>query len=156
MLDIPVYEVVKGNTLKPKPRTLHRNMLLPFLGLPCLWTHTPIKARKDQQHSKEREELETVEREEIDTSEESERDSSESSADEEEREAETTIAVPYIPLMLRGSGHKVPQAKPTGVRPKPGIQRGDRDRRKPRWLNDDVWVRSQHSSTSISQWVTHL
>ena len=61
VLDIPVYEVVKENTHKPKPRTLHRNMLLPFTGLPCPRTHTPTKARKDQQHRKEREELEIAE-----------------------------------------------------------------------------------------------
>ena len=155
VLDIPVYEVVKENTYKPKPRTLHRNMLLPFTGLPYPRTHSPTKARKDQQHSKEREELETAETQEIDTSEESERDSRESSADEEEREAETTAAAPYIPPILRGSRQKLPQAKPSGIPPQPGIRRGDRDRKKPRWLNDDVWIRSQHSSTSTSQWVTH-
>ena len=153
VLDIPVYEVVKENTHKPKPRTLHRNMLLPFTGLPCPRTHTPAKAQKDQQHSKEREELETAETQVIDTSEESERDSSESSADKEEREAETTAAAPYIPPMPRGSRQKLPQAKPSGIPPQPGLQRGDG--KKPRWLNDDVWIRSQHSPTSTSQWVTN-
>ena len=131
-------------------------MPLPFTGLPCPRTLTPTKAQKDQQHSKEREELETGETQEIDTSQEGGRDSSVSSADEEEREAETTAAVPYIPPMLRGSRQKLPQAKPSGVPPKPGIRRGDRDRMKPRWLNGDVWIRSKHSPTSTSQWVTHL
>ena len=34
VLDIPVNEVVKENAHKPKTQALHRNMLLPFTGLP--------------------------------------------------------------------------------------------------------------------------
>ena len=32
---IPVYEVYKETSSHPKMRLLHRNMLLPFMGLPC-------------------------------------------------------------------------------------------------------------------------
>ena len=32
---IPVFEVYKETASKPKTRLLHRNMLLPFMGLPC-------------------------------------------------------------------------------------------------------------------------
>ena len=38
-LDIPVYEAMMENAQTTKQRTLHRNMLLPFTGLPCLRTH---------------------------------------------------------------------------------------------------------------------
>ena len=52
--DIRVYEVIKGNSPGSKPKVLHRNMLLPFTGLPCLRTHTPemekkVQKRKDQE-----------------------------------------------------------------------------------------------------------
>ena len=33
--DIPVYEVQEDNTRSRKTRLLHRNLLLPFMGLPC-------------------------------------------------------------------------------------------------------------------------
>ena len=41
--DIPVYDVVKENARNSKKRTLHRNMLLPFTGLPCPRTHKPAQ-----------------------------------------------------------------------------------------------------------------
>ena len=97
--DIPVYEVVRENARNSKPRTLHRNMLLPFTGLPCPQTHKPTKQRKEKHASSE-----AVE--EVITSEESDyRDSSESSADEEERTEQLPVP-PYIPPMRRNHGQR--------------------------------------------------
>ena len=88
MSDIPVYEVVKENYPGSKPRVLHRNMLLPFTGLPCPWTHTPEKDKKVQKQQ----DLEDNNRVEVEESE--YRDSSQSSAEEEEEE--DTRAEPYV------------------------------------------------------------
>ena len=49
--DIPVYEVVKGHARNAKSRALHRNMLLPFTGIPCPRTHTPAIIRREKQQS---------------------------------------------------------------------------------------------------------
>ena len=51
--DIPVYDVVKENTISTKQRTPHRNILLPFTGLPCPWTHRPTQKRKEKEKIKE-------------------------------------------------------------------------------------------------------
>ena len=73
---ILVYDVVKENTIHTKHRTPYRNMLLPFTGLPCPWTHRPTQKRKEKEKIKEV----------VLPSEESEYyDSSKSSADEDER-----------------------------------------------------------------------
>ena len=137
--DIPVYEVVKENARNSKPRTLHRNMLLPFTGLPCPRTHHPAKTQRDKQP--------TVEASgELDLSDES-KDSSESSADEEERELAR-----YVTPMRRHPGQigLLPRTKPVD-RPaivKPDLPRGARNRRLPQWLRDDAWIRNQRSMTN--------
>ena len=91
--DMPVYEVVKENARNSKPRTLHRNMLLPFTGLPCPRTHHPATTLKEKQPT-------VVADEELELSDtDSSRDSSESYAEEEERE----IAL-YVPPNRRRPG----------------------------------------------------
>ncbi|MFI0459984.1 MAG: DDE-type integrase/transposase/recombinase, partial [Candidatus Thiodiazotropha endolucinida] len=138
--DIPIYEVVKENARNSKSRTLHRNMLLPFTGLPCPRAHHPAKAQRDKQP--------TVEASgELDLSDES-KGSSESSADEEERELAR-----YVTPMRRHPGQigLLPRTKPVD-RPaivKPDLPRGARNRRLPQSLRDDAWVRNQCSMTNV-------
>ena len=148
--DIPIFEVVKEHARNMKPRTLHRNMLLPFTGLPCPRTCTqpPTRAKKKQPlaDADREEEIQLEEdREEI--------DSSESSADEEERELAR-----YVPPMRRSPGQigLLPRTKPLDRPPvpQPELPRGARTRRPPQWLRDDAWVRNQHPSPNSSQ-VTH-
>ena len=149
--DIPVYEVVKENARNSKPRTLHRNMLLPFTGLPCPRTHKPTKQRKEKHASSE-----AVA--EVETSEESDnRDSSESSADEEERTEQLPVP-PYIPPMRRNPGQRglLPRSVPSERVQTPEVRRGTRNRKPTRWLQNDVWVKSQIPVSSNTVEVTHL
>ncbi|MEW8316224.1 MAG: reverse transcriptase domain-containing protein [Candidatus Thiodiazotropha endolucinida] len=147
--DVPVYEVVKENARNAKPRTLHRNMLLPFTGLPCPKTHQSSGGQREKQPTVEM-------NEEIGLSDESEdRDSSESSADEEERELAR-----YVPPMRRPPGQVglLPRTKPVD-RPailEPGLTRGARNRRPPQWLRDPAWIRNQRSATNSLHQVFHL
>ena len=135
--DMPVYEVVKENARNSKLRTLHRNMLLPFTGLPCPWTHHPATALKEKQPT-------IVADEELELSDtDSSRDSSESSAAEEERE----IARYVTPnCQCPGQTGLLPRTNPLDrpAAPQPELQRDARPRRPPQWLRDDAWVRNQH------------
>ena len=135
--DMPVYEVVKENARNSKPRTLHRNMLMPFTGLPCPRTHHPATALKEKQPTVDADE--ELELSDTDSS----RDSSESSAAEEEREIAR-----YVPPNRRRPGQTglLPRTSPLDrpATPQPELQRGARPRRPPQWLRDDAWVRNQH------------
>ncbi|MCG8048342.1 MAG: RNase H-like domain-containing protein, partial [Candidatus Thiodiazotropha endolucinida] len=96
--DVPVYEVIKENARNSKPRTLHRNMLLPFKGLPCPRTHS-----QDKVHKKKDPSVKAVEDKDL-LEEYDDRDSDESSADEEERELSTPEVPRYVPPMRRRPG----------------------------------------------------
>ncbi|MEW8547244.1 MAG: hypothetical protein AB2693_27355 [Candidatus Thiodiazotropha sp.] len=139
--DIPVYEVVRENARQSKPRTLQRNMLQPFTGLPCPRTHKPAKVQKTKQQTESAEEEIDVRIEETEY-----RDSDESSADEEEIELETPNSPPYIPPVRRGPGQRGLQPRSTtAAAPQKELQRRDRTRRPPEWLRDQAWVRSQYA-----------
>ena len=51
--DIPVYDVVEENARNSKKRTLHRNMLLLFTGLPCPRAHKPTQKRREKEKVEE-------------------------------------------------------------------------------------------------------
>ena len=149
--DIPVYDVVKENARNSKTRTLHRNMLLPFTGLPCPRTH------KSAQKKREKEKVEEV----VVPSEESEyeySDSSKSSADEEESEGDPPQVAPYVPPCRRAPGQKgaLPPTRTKNSTAESSLPRAARNRRPPDRYRGDAWVRSQHTFTVPAHKVVYL
>ena len=151
---IPVYEVVKENTPGSKPRVLHRNMLLPFTGLPCPRTHIqekekPEKKRIDQGDNRDV----TPEPEESDYD-----SSSQSSAEEED---EVIRPEPdNLPIrQTRGQGGLKPPANRKEAPPKKNReeQRGrpQRERRAPKRFNKDEFMTDFTFTVPASQ-VTYL
>ena len=89
---------MKENAINCKKQTLHRNMLLPFTGLPFPRAHKPTQKRR------EKEIAEGI----VVPSKESEySDSSKSSVDEEESEDDPPQVAPYVPPCRRAPGQKV-------------------------------------------------
>ena len=148
--DIPVYDVVKENARNSKKRILHRNMLLPFTGLPCPPAYKPTQKRR------ENEKVEEV----VVPSEESEyeySDSSKSSAVEEESEDDPPQVGPYVPPCRRAPGQKG-ALPPTRLKKatKSSLPRAARNRRPPERYRGDAWVRSQHTFTVPAHKVVYL
>ena len=149
--DIPLYDVVKENARNSKTRTLHRNMLLPFTGLPCPRTH------KSAQKKREKEKVEEV----VVPSEESEyeySDSSKSSADEEESEGDPPQVAPYVPPCRRAPGQKgaLPPTRTKNSTAESSLPRAARNRRPPDRYRGNAWVRSQHTFTVPAHKVVYL
>ena len=113
---IPVYDVHKENDRTNKVRTLHRNMLLPFMGLPSeIWNESP-------EASQQREDVHVPESPETSTTEDSTSDSDESDSSLGE---ESGRGLPQ---------HRQPQNQPsyrrsTTGRPKQPSRRGTRVRK---------------------------
>ena len=143
---ISVYEVVKENSPGSKPRVLHRNMLLPFSGLPCPRTHTPDKEKPDKKKTEQEDvRVETPELEEPDYD-----DSSSQSSAEEEAETARQQHKPYVIPMRRTpgqSGLKSPEKK----KDKQKRGRPQRNRRPPNWLNKDEFVTEYTFTVPVSQ-----
>ena len=123
---IPVYVVQKeGSTAKP--RTLHRNMLLPFNSLPILETELPLNKRS------EKEQLTTVE-ESSNSSCASSTDSSSSDSECEERCCRPEKQPSYVIPQRRGKASLAGEPPPQQIRRRkkqPPLRRGIRERRAP-------------------------
>ena len=135
---IPVFEVVKENSPGSKPRVLHRNMLLPFTGLPCPRTHTPEKKQPEKTNLDEHQQIgatpEPV----------SDHDESSSQSSAEEDEDEPTRPEPYVIPMRRTRGQG--GLKPPTNRASDSDQnkqlssRPQRNRRRPERFNSNEFV----------------
>lgn len=156
--EIPVFEVVKENSKEKKIRTLHRNMLLPFMGLPCPQTQEIVK--KETVKDKEAIEVQPNDLEESDYS-----DSSKSSDEEEGDEPEIRSSEAYVIPMKRAPGQKGlhPRTKPVETFTRnpenpEALKRGQRNRRPPAWLRNEDFVTSQniHTFTVPARQVIYL
>ena len=152
---IPVYELVKEISPGSKPRVLHRNMLLPFSGLPCPWTHTQDKEKPDNKKAEQEDvRVETPEPEEPGYD-----DSSSQSSAEEEAETERQQHEPYVIPMRRTPGQS--GLKPTEKnKEKQNRDRPQKNRRPPNWLNKDEFVTEYTFTVPASQvkyiWQTNM
>ena len=152
---IPVYEVVKENTPGSKPRVLHRNMLLPFTGLPCLRTHAPEKAKPEKKRI-DQDDIRVVTPE----PEESDYDSISQSSAEEEDEEVTRPEPDNLPIrQTRGQGGLKPpenrKEAPTKKNREEQRGRPQRERRAPKIYNKDEFVTNFTFTVPASQ-VTYL
>ena len=157
---IPVYEVVKENAPSFKPRVLHRNMLLPFTGLPCPRTHTPEKEKPEKQGKDQKEFRVITPEPEVQEYGDS---SSQSSAEEED---ETMVAEPEPGILPKRQTRAQTRAQ-GGLKP-PVNRREDqtknreeqrgrpqRNRRAPKRFNKDEFVTDFTFTVPASQ-VTYL
>lgn len=134
MPDIPVYIVQKENS-NSKPRTLHRNMLLPFCGLPC----PDIESREDQSKRK------PVPQPPAEVSSGSDGSDSSSSTDDETETQE--VDQPVQPRYVTPARRPKQRRKATDMkrpvtqesRETTRLRRGNRARRKPDWMLSDQW-----------------
>ncbi|MEW8545658.1 MAG: DDE-type integrase/transposase/recombinase, partial [Candidatus Thiodiazotropha sp.] len=129
---IPVFEVTKENSPGAKPRLLHRNLLLPFMGLPCqdACSKTEPCMQEDQQRTQKSEPQRSL------TSEES-CSSSDSDDDTNSSPGEASTTAKYVIPMRRSKGQTglLPRSEPITdssedqrLRP---LRRGTRQRRQP-------------------------
>ena len=138
MPDIPVYLVQKENSTN-KPRTLHRNMLLPFNALPCPEEEPNPRPRR-LQHP-----LSTVDQPAHGHDESDEHSSSSNSSDEEDDNSSTSSLQPvpkYVIPQRRSQQENTDlySSRPTRkTRPLAGPRRGQRPRRQPDRLRFDQW-----------------
>ena len=133
--DIPIYEVKKENS-NSKPRLLHRNMLLPFIGLPGPDEeesyNPPVDKRVVEKELKQLiEEVPGVDSEE---SSESGSDDSEKDSDDTGTDDEINLRPPRYELPVQGEPHKRTDRRPKtrrgGMAQQP-VRRGQRQRRPP-------------------------
>ena len=138
MPDIPVYLVQKENSTN-KPRTLHRNMLLPFNALPCPEEEPNPRPRRLQQP------LPTVDQPAHGHDDSDEHSSSSNSSDEEDDNSSTLSLQPvpkYVIPQRRSQQENTDlySSRPTRkTRPPAGPRRGQRTRRQPDRLRFDQW-----------------
>ena len=101
MEGIPVYEVYKENSNSPKTRLLHRNMLLPFMGLPCQDTCEEHKSYDEDKNKRIRRGIKEV------PASDSSDDSSQTSSGDESTEPQTTPqkSPKYVIPMRRQKTH---------------------------------------------------
>ncbi|MCG7875356.1 MAG: RNase H-like domain-containing protein, partial [Candidatus Thiodiazotropha endolucinida] len=117
--NIPIYEVQRENS-HSKPKLLHRNMLLPFVGLPCPDPEEGQKQRKKQKPDEE--------------SENSESDSLENTSSEDSFESEPHIDLRPPRYNLPVRGNRDSESFPSRTqrkRKEVNIRRGTRQRRPP-------------------------
>ena len=150
---IPVFEVVKENSPGSKPRVLHRNMLMPFTGLPCPRTHTPEKKQPEKTDLDEHQQIGAIP-EPV-----SDHDESSSQSSAEEEEDEPTRPEPYVIPMrrTRGQGGLKPPTNRAGDsdQNKQLSSRPQRNRRRPERFNSNAFVTEFTFTVSASQ-VTYL
>ena len=119
MPDVPVYVVQKEGS-KAKPRTLHRNMLLPFHGLPHIEEDIPKRSTVRPQQQVEVEETYSSD---SDTS-------SDESSHSEIIQAEQKVPKYVIPAR---------KGKQDSNAERPATTRPQRNRRRPNWMQSDDW-----------------
>ena len=135
--DIPVYEVQLENSRSRKKRTLHRNLLLPFMFIP--------RMKQQQLGSDSENAVQVDEEQEIDNVAESDTESlSETESQTNEPRSQTPR---YVIPMRRPPG--TPALNPRTQEPVADVHRDSRpvrEQRKPQWMTSNHWVLAQQQS----------
>lgn len=153
---IPVYEVQLENSRSKKTRTLHRNLLLPFMSIPC----------DREQHSVAKTLLEAAPTEESETmSEQGNQDRSSDISDHfpnnidshsvsqgQDSDNDGQATERYVIPMRRkpGAPGVLPRSNPELAKEE-SQSRPSRIRRKPTWMNTSDWVLGQQHTFSVDR-----
>lgn len=154
--DVPVFEVYKENAHCPKTRLLHRNMLLPFMGLPCQDCCSNTEHKKKEKKPAKEVVIPLVEQS-------SDNDSTFSDTDEESSETSNSNVPKYVIPARRRPGQK-------GVSPRVSVRdnfgetesrnraprRGLRKRRPPERFHAGQRTIREHSFTVPASSVVYL
>ena len=134
--DIPIYEVKKENSCS-KPKLLHRNMLLPFIGLPGPDEEVSFNPSRDRRNVEKEMDIPSEQEEQLDSSSD---DSSDSAQDIQLRPPRY-----HLPGQEEGSKKKrIRQAGPRSCMAPQPLRRGERQRRPPERFQ--AGQRNQHTS----------
>lgn len=160
--DIPVYTVKSENSRSRKIRTLHRNLLLPFMGLPQRNTRaTEVAPQQDTSiadqsavsdaHTNEAAVL-------LPDSDGTRQTNQESASDVNEERAEAVRPYVIPQRRTRGEPGLRPRSRPDSDAESEGSKtRPIRAKQKPAWMTSKDWVLSQpHSVSTCGTQITHL
>ena len=131
--DIPIYRVKKEHS-NPPAKLLHRNMLLPFIGLPSPDDDEETAAKKTRPQNNRAEAANDVTDDSYPSS-----SSDDLSDDEPEREPHVVLRPPRYPLPDRNTRSRtnIPRTSTTDSRiQQRGLRRGTRARRPPQWIQN--------------------
>ena len=137
--DIPVYEVQLESSRSRKKRTLHRNLLLPFMFIP---------RRKQQQLGSDSENAVDVDEEQETDNNAVESDTDRLSETQSQKSEPQGQTPRYVIPMRRPPGTRA--LTPRTQEPVADVQidsRPVRERRKPQWMTSKDWVLAQQQST---------